>query len=76
MNHRPADSLNWIQEADGLGMIAKDWQAEVEQEMDAVSLQRASRTASTRRLSWQRVLAIIRLGVGIHTQASRPRDNE
>lgn len=57
MNTVPECDLNWIQECDGFGMIAKCRQAEIRQDKSAVSLQRSSRSSRIPHFTWQRVLA-------------------
>lgn len=49
--------LNWLQDCDGLGMVAQVRQAEIRQDRRAVSLQYASRASGTPQFTRQRALA-------------------
>ena len=57
MKTRPTSELNWLQDCDGLGMIAKDRQVEIRQDKRAGSLQHASPTSRNLRFTRQRALA-------------------
>ncbi len=54
----PECDLNWFQDCDGLGILAKDRQAEIQRDMEAVFRQHSPLVARILRFSWRRVLAI------------------
>jgi len=61
MNTVPECDLKWnvwLQDFDGLGMIAKDRQAEIRQDKNAVSYQCPPRVSRTLHFAWRRALAV------------------